>query len=285
VLTILFFESAEGPRTDIGDIEHALATTPHLDLRGKPGEAYRPGEWRDPNTGAYCLVDLGESPVEPDTTHPSNTYLGWIEVPLSVHIPLAAPHWYCVEALHVVESLTTKLPHLRALDSEDTAKDENSEPGPYDWNRLRVLANWERLHLAQSASRKDLFRLERHASLTLWRYRRERARGLEQHPQLTWPEALVLLDVDAGTARSAALWQDAGHALAAPPVELLVIPRAEAPGVIPSDELLTAGAGKPLAIAQAVEIQPSDRVKNLFEKAKLMPKSRFKALNEGDWSD
>jgi hypothetical protein len=285
VLNILFFESADGPRTDIGDIEHALATTPHLDLLGKPGEAYRPGEWRDPNTGAYCLVDLGESPVEHDSMHPSTSYPGWYEAPLSVHIPLAAPHWYCVEALRVVEGITAKLPQLRALDSEDTTKDEASEPGPFDWNRLRVLANWERLHLAQSASRQDLFRLERPASLAMWRYRRERARGLEQHPQLTWPEALVLLDLETGIARSAALWQEAGHALAVPPVELLVIPRSSDPGVLPCDELLTAGAGKPLSVAQAVEVQPSERVRNLSEKAKLMPKSRFRALNEGDWSD
>lgn len=283
-LTILFFEAADGAPTDMSDVEHVLATTPHLDLGGASESGYLSGEWRDPHTGACCHVDIGAA-VERDELHPPTAYAGWREVPLSIHIPLAAPHWYCVEALRLVEDIVKRLPHLHALDSEDTTLDENSEPGPYPWNRLRVLANWERLHLAQSASRKDLFRLERHASLALWRYRRERERGREQFPHLAWPEALILLDGETAAARSAAIWPNPDQPLAVPPVELLVITRPNDPGVIPCDELLTVGAGKPLPAAQAIQVEPSEAVRNLFNRVRLMPRQRFKALNEGDWAD
>jgi hypothetical protein len=286
-LTLLFFESDAEPPTALDDLEHAVAGLPGVILDGAPGSAYRPGRWRDAATGASAVLDLGSAPIEPDTMHPPANYAGWRTVPLVMHIPLTAPHWHCVEALNVVELLCRRLPQLRALDTEDTQLDENTDSGPYTWNRLRVLANWEQLHEAHSALSRGLHRMERVASIALWRYRRERQRGMEQQPELAWPEALVLLDLSDGPrACSAAAWLDPNRPLAVPPVELLVIQRQGEAGTVPSDELLTAtGGGKPLPLAQAIRIDPSERVSGFFERAKLLPAGRFRFLDDGDWSD
>lgn len=287
MLTLLFFEEDQGPPTAYDDLEHEVASLPDVALDGARGAEYRPGRWRDAATGASFLIDLGTVPIEPDTLHPPTSYPGWRSIPLAVHIPLATPHWHCVEALKTIEALLKRLPQLRAMDSEDNRLDEQSEPGPFEWDRLRVLANWERLHQTQCASQQGLFRMDRVASVALWRYRSERPRGAQKHPDLVWPEALVLLDSSGDSrARSAAAWLDPTRALALPPVEFLVIQRNGEAGAVPSDELLTAaGGGVAIDLGQATRIEAGTRVQDFFHRAKLLPVGRFKFLGDSEWAD
>lgn len=281
--TFLFYEPEHQPPTPFGDIEDALHDFAGVAFAAPKGAAYRPGEWHDPATGASCRFDVGHADLEQDESEKVVTYAGWRALPVTVHIPLAGPHWFAVEALRVVERLLHALPDVRALDTEDTRVEPDAEAGPFPWSRLRALASWEVLHHAQYAER-DLPRLNRAASLALWRYRRERAIGRQRRPDLTWPEAHVLLDGD--RAVSAALWADPDHALALPPVELVVVQRADGTGAIPADEVRTAASGGlPLEWAQAVALSPEPRLHDLHARARLLPATRFKALLDGDWSD
>lgn len=279
----LFYEPAAEPPTPVGDLEDALAAL-GAELDGAPGAAYRPGCWRDPATGAWTLFDLGEPPLEGDELHPPTAYPGWRPLPLVAHLPLGCPHWVAVEGLAFLERLIARLPQVHALDCEDTRAEEDGEPGPFAFQRARALLSWERQHSAQVAGDSRLARMDRRASVALWRYRRERAAGAAARPDLRWPEALALLED--GAARSAALWEDPTRPLALPPVELVVVPRADGAGVLPADEVLAAaGGGETLPHGLARAVPGGGRLADLHARAHLLPAQRFRALGDGDWTD
>jgi hypothetical protein len=283
VVGLLFYEAiGEGAELTRHDLDEVLESLPGVELDDVPGAAYRAGRWRDPETGASCLIDRGHPPIEEDHLHPARGYDGWREVGLGINVPLAGPHWLCVEALQWIEGLLARLPTLRALDTEDTRQDQGEGPGA--WNRPRLLANWERLHQVQALGRTDLWRMARLPSVCLWRYRRERAQARIRFPDLHWPDALVLLDQVDRCARSAVLWRDPAQPLALPPVELVVVPRDGATGVMPAERLSALG-GAPLALAQAQQLVPGSALSELFRSAELWPATRFRALGDHDWSD
>jgi hypothetical protein len=281
MVSLLFYESAQDfPATSFDDLAGALVSQPGVELAGN--DTYLSGRWHDTETGATCQIDIGHPPIEQDHMHPPRAYDGWREVGLSVNIPLAGPHWLCVEALQWIENLLRRLPTLRTLDTEDTRQDQGDGPG--GWSRPRALANWEKLHHVQHEGRTDLWRMARLSSVCLWRYRRERAMGRSAITDLTWPDALVLLDQDARCARSAVLWRDPTLPMALPPVELVVIPRGNASGVIEAG-LLSALGGDPLPFAQAQRLLPNEKTTHLYAQTPLIPATRFKALGDFDWSD
>lgn len=282
MLELLFYESAHDAPLPRMDLEAALCAE-GISLDGADGDAYRPGRWRDAATGANAIIDLGRPPIEDDPLHPPTTYDGWRPLDLTIQIPLAGPHWLCVECLALVERLLARLPGCRALDTEDTARDGET-PGPRPWNRPRALASWERLHHGQQDTRTDLRRMARLTSVCLWRYRRERAAGLAAHPDLRWPEALVLWDTVDRTARSACFWHDPAIPFALPTVDLLIVRRGDSTGVLTSD-LLAAAHPTPLPHAGASAIQPSPDVARLYAEAPLLPIARFQALDDADWND
>ncbi len=282
MLTLLFYSPIDdGPLLDRHTLDDALAL-PGVELDGQPGDAYRPGRWRDAATGATAVIDLGTPPLEEDHLHPPRGYDGWRAAELTVQIPVTGPHWLAVECLQFVEAVLTRLPDLRALDTEDIRQEHSEGPGP--WSRPRLLASWERQHQQHQVGRTDQRRMARLASVCLWRYRRERTEALRRFPELVWPEALVLFDQEQGAPRTAALWQDPGHAFALPPVELLVIPRGSSAGVLPAEQLAALGA-EALPVAQAARVVVSDRARALAAKAPLLPVTRFRALADHDWSD
>ena len=142
-----------------------------------------------------------------------------------------------------------------------------------------------RLHSGQQSGRSDYPHMGRLASVCLWRYRRERARGVAAFPELRWPEALALVDGAAGVARSAIIWDDPDRPLAMPPVELVVVPRPGGPGVLLAEDLLRTAQGEPLPFGQAARILPGPATGALFRTAGLLPVARFKALGDHDWTD
>jgi hypothetical protein len=187
-----------------------------------------------------------------------------------------------VETLQWVESLLLQFPNLKALDTEDT-KHENGE-GPGQWHRPRVLASWEKLHQVQNQNRTDLYRMGRLASVCLWRYRRERARARQAHPELFWPDALVVLDQVDHCARSAVLLPDPMVPMALPPVELVVTSSNRSALVLPADTLSAVG-GEALPIGQSQRLLPNETVTQAIAKAAALPVSRFRALGDYDWTD
>lgn len=281
--TFLLYESDGEAPTHRDDLDSLLERLGAV-FDAPAGAAYRPGHWRDPHTGATAIIDCGEAPLEQDQLHPPTAYAGWRPLPVSIQLPLIAPHWQAVEGLRWMEQILAALPGLAVLDCEDNRRDEQSGPGPFPFDRLRALASWERQHLAHTAGRDDLPRLERRASLALWRYRQERAAGRAAHPDQHWPEALVL--AEGAHAISVALWPDPMQALAVPPVSYLVLPRADGPGLLPIDEVLTvAHGGQPLTHGLAAAITPSAALTDLHQRAHLVAASRFAACADGDWSD
>lgn len=284
MLEILFFESGGEEPTPLMDIEDALTADPYVTLEGQSGNSYRPGHWRDPNTGASCTVDIGIPPLEEDPIHPPTAYDGWKPMRIRVQIPVTGPHWQCVEALSFIERLLSRLPQATALDTEDTAH-ENEQPGPRAWNRPRALASWERLHIAYNQGRSIHRRMPRLTSVCLWRYRRERSAGKLHHPRLFWPEALALLDLDNGAIRSACFWQDPTIDIALPPVDLIIINRGNTTGVIETSVLHELGEPLALDYAGAAAVPASEKTKRLYAEAELRPTSSFKAIDDADWTD
>jgi|GEM_PF-2573692 hypothetical protein len=285
MVSLLFYESTAdaGPTVTRDGLEDHLAAAPGVELDGAWRAAYRSGRWRDPATGASCTIDLGNPPIDDDPLHPPRTYDGWREAGLTIGIPLSGPHWLCVEALQFVEAILHHLPHLRALDSEDTER--GTAEGPGTWNRPRVLASWERQHAVQYLGRTDAWRMNRLSSVCVWRYRRERAAGSRDHPALQWPEALALLDNDGPVVRSGAFWHDPSVPLALPPVEVLVIAHGPRSGVLIAADLALAANPTPLSLANAAVIEPSAATLAVFTHGVLLPISRFRALGDLDWSD
>lgn len=284
MLEILLFEAAGDIPTQLADVEAALLAEAGVELEGQLGADYRPGRWRDPSTGASAVIDLGRAPIEDDPIHPPTAYDGWRPMQLGIQIPVTGPHWQCVEALCLVERLLARLPQASALDTEDAGHDDET-PGPRPWNRPRVLASWERLHTAYNQGRTTLRRMARLSSVCLWRYRRERALGLTRHPKLHWPEALVLVDSATGNVHSACFWDDASADLALPPVDLLIVRRGAAAGVLDSSALQQAGTPMALDCAGAAVVAMNDATRRLHAQAELLPAARFLALDDADWTD
>lgn len=282
-LTLLFYDPETGPPTPIAALEAALEDEPGGELGAPQAGGYRPWRWRDPRTGAICDGDLGLPPLEQDHQHADKGYPGWRRLPLAIHLPLAVPHWHCVEAGNLCQRLLDRLDQVAVLNTEDTAQTSEQEgPGPLD--RIRLLAAWEALHLAQTGGRSDCWRMDRRASLAVWRYRREQAQGREAHPELCWPGALALLD--GGVARSATFWMDPGQDLALPPVELVVLRRGETTGVLPAERLRAAArGGTTLDYGAATRIPSTEAVRELFASGELAPVERFRALDDQEWSD
>ena len=284
MLELLFYEPAGDAPTPLMDVEAALAAEIGVVLESIPGAPYRPGLWRDAATGAGAVIDLGEPPIEEDPLHPVSTYEGWLPLHLGLQIPVTGPHWQCVEALRLVERLLERLPQSQVLDTEDTARGEET-PGPKPWRRPRVLASWERLHTAHYTGVIPVRRMARLTSVCLWRFRRERVEGQAAHPHLHWPEALVLLDTSNGAVRSACFWDDPARPLALPPVDLVVIRRGGDAGVLTTEELLRIAPAQALDRAGAVVMEPGEALRRLHAEAPLLSAARFKALDDADWTD
>ncbi len=283
MLTILFYESDQQALTSVAELGEYLETIPGLVFEARAGSAYRPARWRDAATGARAVWDLGQPALkaaefESGADDKIRTYSGWRQLPLALHIPLAGPHWHAVVALALVDRLRQLAPQLMALDTEDDRLDAESDAGPYAWDRPRVIANWEALRAVQVAD-LALPRLERRASVALWRYRVERSAGRSAYPAYHWPEALALLDQSTGTVRTACLWSASDEAFALPPVDLVVMRG----GVVPADELrLLAGA---MGHGGAQLIDPTTAVTAFYAGARPLPAERFKALGDEDWQD
>jgi hypothetical protein len=278
-----FYEALDdGPRFDRAEIEDYLSALNTVELSGARGEPYRSGRWRDLETGANCDLDIGTLPIEEDHLHPPTAYDGWRDIGLTIHVPLAGPHWLCVETLQWVERLLQEFPQLKALDTEDTKQDHGDGPGM--WHRPRVLASWEKLHQVQNQNRTDLWRMGRLASVCLWRYRRERAKGRATHPELLWPDALVVLDQVEHCARSAVLLPNPLVPMALPPVELVVTGTDRSAMVLPAEVLSSVG-GEALALGQSQRLIPQEALTLAMTKANTLPVNRFRALGDYDWSD
>jgi hypothetical protein len=285
VLTLLLFRPEGSPPIDSAEVAERLAAVSGVELTGRASDAYRPGGWRDADTGARCLIDLGEPPLETDSLHPPRAYADWAAAGVSVQIPLAGPHWFCVEALRVVEALLDAFPDWRALDTEDIIESEGAAPGPFPWDRPRVISDWERLRGIQLETLGGIPRMARRASVALWRYRRERARGRDRHAGYAWPEGSALLDRSTQTARSAALWLDPTKPLALPPVELLVVRSGESARVVSADQAATLAGGRPAAVAGASLIEPGAAVERFLAEAAAQPATGYAALGDEDWAD
>lgn len=240
---LLFFQPEGQPALPSAVLAALLEAIPGTTLEGRPGDAARVGTWRDAATGALAHLQVGDHGLEPDPLHPPRAYAGWQPLPVVVEIPLAGPHWFGVEALRVPETLLAHDPAWRALDEEDLSTDADGRPGPAAWDRPRMIASWERQRDAQILTRQPMPRLRRSASVSLWRYRRERARGQAAHPHHHWPPGHVLR-LDATTAGSACVWLEPDHPVALPPVELVLLP-GPPPRLLAADALAEAlhGAG------------------------------------------
>ena len=283
MLTILFYESDQIPATTLDELAAILETIPGLTFEARPGSPYRPARWHDVATGARAWWDLGQPTMkaaadEPGADDKVRTYSGWRQIPLVLQVPLAGPHWHAVTALAQVEKVLKAAPHLMPLDTEDDRRDAESDAGPYPWDRPRVIANWDALRAVQEAD-LAMPRLDRRASVALWRYRVERASGRAAHPDYHWPEALSLLDKATNLVRTACLWSASDEAFALPPVDVVVIRG----GVVPADELrLLAGAS---VQGGAHLIVSSAAVLSFYHGAKLLTAERFTALGDEDWAD
>jgi hypothetical protein len=279
VLDLLFFRPEGSQEPDASEIAERVGALRGVELGGAPGAAYRPGRWHDPATGASCHLDLGEPPLEEDTLHPPRGYAGWLPCGVALHLPLAGPHWFCVECLGLAEAILAAFPGWRALDTEDAVERDDVDPGPFAWSRPRVIADWERLRTAQLETMTTP-RLARGASLMLWRYRRESAQGRERHPDHVWPTASAALERASGRARSVSVWADPSRGLALPPVELLLLPGAE-PRVLDAERVAETCGAVPAGVAQARLVTPSLALAQLAGVAV----TGFRALDDEDWAD
>ena len=276
--TFLFYTPEDQRAYVASDIAEALESFEGFVWQGDWQERYRNGVWTDPATAAACQIDIGHVEFDSDEAAEEKQYDGWTRNPVAVHIPLSVPHWHCVESLRFIEELCLTLPGLSVLDTEDVG-DEQREPGPRVINRLDSLAEWEQLHIAQTADREDCYRMSRVSSVAMWRYRRA-TRELDEE----WPMALVLLDKD--IARSAVVWDEPIDYLIVPPVELAVL-KTETHTIVMSVEELISRANhvNNLDCAGAVKIPIDDEFEDIIENCVKMDVSRFKFLADGEWSD
>ena len=248
-------------------------------LAGDAG--YRPFEWRDPATGAYCAGDIGHPPLDTDPSGEARSYPDWRPLALSLSLPLAVPHWYCVEALDLVANLLAALPGSAVLDCENTVRADDSE-GPGPLNRMALLASWEQQHLCQTATRTDLHRLARHSSLALWRYRRERTAAMAAHPDHHWPQTWVM--AHGPSACTACLWPSDAQRVALPPVDCIIIERGPHSGVLSRDELL-ALSDDHTPLPAACQSLMATTISQQLDAVDLEPTASYQMLADGDWSD
>jgi len=277
---LLLFRPAGDPSTALADLAATLQQVGVI-LDGDHDDAYRPGRWRHAATGARAIVDLGEPPLERDDQHPSRAYAGWMPDGLTIHLPLAGPHWHAVEACALAEAVLAAHPRLRLLDLEDVISVEGAPPGPFPWQRPRVIASWE----AQRSNQVDTLHLPvltRPQSVRIWRYRRERPAARLAHPDLHWPDALVMLDGRQHEPRTVCLWNPEDGPLALPPVELVFLQRADGKGGVVLAEDLRAHAGTEALPAGGFAINPEVATR-------VTPQpvlgSSLKMLLDEDWRD
>jgi len=285
MLTLLFFHPAGSRQPSLDEVAGALTGTPGITWEGQPGETYRSGRWLDPEgTGASCLLDLGEPDLEQDSMHPPRAYAGWYPLPLVVNIPLFGPHWFCVEAVRMVEGILARDSDWRALDVEDIIREPGAEPGPFPLDRLRVTANWERQRAVRNEQVTGIPLMNRGVSVSLWRYRRESTRAAQLHDQHLYPRGLALLEKASGRARSAAIWFDATRLVAIPPVELLVLPGQPIRVVVAEEAAAALHAGS-AGMAGARLLPHLESVGPYLGRAAGRPAAQFAALDDQDWAD
>jgi hypothetical protein len=285
VLTLLLFRSDSAREPSRLELEEQLLLIPGLALAGSSQDPYRAGTWKDPDgTHASCVIDLGEPALEEDHLHPPRGYAGWYPLPVSIHIPLFGPHWFCVEAVRMVEGLLRTDPEWRALDVEDIQETPDHEAAPFLWDRLRVVASWEKQRAVRNQQLTGVPVMNRGSSVSLWRYRRERSRAMHANPTIVFPEGVALHERRTSIARSAALWQDLAHPVAIPPVELLVIP---GPVTRVIDAQLAAnalGAGT-AGMAGARMVSDPSRLASSLDQIPSRPVADFAATDDHDWAD
>jgi len=285
MLTLLFFRPAGSPEPGLLEVAGALTGIPGIAWEGQPTDGYRSGRWVDPEgTGASCLIDCGEPDLEQDSMHPPRAYAGWHPLPLAVNIPLFGPHWFCVEAVRMVERILAHDGDWRAMDVEDILAEPGAEPGPFPLDRLRVTASWERQRAIRNVTLTGIPVMDRGVSVSLWRYRRESTRAAQLHDQHGYPRGLALLEKASGRARSAAIWLDPTRLLAIPPVELLVLP-GQPIRVVDADEAASALHAGSAGMAGARLLPHLDGVSPYLAQATGRPAAHFGALDDHDWAD
>lgn len=284
--TLLTWLPDDQPPVAIDDLATVLETVPGLTVDGQPGADYRPFHWRCPATGARADGDLGLPPLAEDTKPhaEAKAYPGWQPAALSLHLPLPVPHWHGLEALQILEQAIGRFPDLAVLDTEDTGNEEDDNLGPGPLDRPRLLASWERLHASHTAGMADLPRMQRGASVGLWRYRRELAAGRDTWPDLAWPTVGAV--VDDGLARAVAVLPAARgeRPVAIPPVELVVVPNADGAGVLDANRLLDLPNATELSLTGSLSFA-AEAVDAAIAAHPLVPVTRYRALDDDGWSD
>lgn len=283
-LTLLFFQSAtvDDPLAR-QELTELLELLPGLEWEAAADAPYRPFRFHDPDTGAGGSGDLGRAPLEHDPMERPHAHDGWTFLDLAVHLPLCVPHWHCVEAARYLQGLLDEMPSLGVLDPEAQRRDEQGDPvGPGPLRRDRLLASWEVLHQAQVADLRGLPRMARLASISLWRYRRERADGVRELPEVAWPQGLVLGHGE--QAQSAAIWPEA-MAWALPPVEWLVVPRGEGAGLLPAAMLRDQIPLRPMEYGGADLVREDAALRRWRATVPLTAITSYHALADGDWID
>jgi hypothetical protein len=285
VQVLQLFRPADAHAPSLDELVALVSALPGVEIEGRPGDAHRLARWRDADTGAAGLLQVGEPPLELDTMHPPRAYRGWAPLALSLHVPLSGPHWFCVEALRVCESLLAADPVWRALDEEDIPPSPSGDAGPVPWSRPRAIASWERLRAAQIETSAAVPRMRRSASVAMWRYRREAPTGGRLHPGFHWPPVSAMRDAS-GAARSACVWMEPGRPLALPPVELVLI-AGGAPRLIAYDDLAIAlgeaGGLSEAGIAGAALVGACPDAERLSQAAR--PAAGMVALDDDSWCD
>lgn len=287
MLGLLLFRPQTATTPPLELLERLLLGIPGMELDGRPGDPHRTGRWRDPVTGAGCIIDLGTPPIEADTMHPPRAYRGWMALPLAIHVPFAGPHWFCVEALRVVETLLAHDPQWRALDEEDIQGDASGDAMPAPWDRLRVVASWERQRAAQDLTRVQVPVMSRGASVSMWRYRREAPAGRLKHPDFHWAPAVALGQTGTNRARSAVMWLTLPdpRRVALPPVELVVV--TDPPRLIEAEHvaeaLTVAGLIQTAGVGGARLV--SGRVTDCLRDLPTVPIADYRSLDDEAWSD
>lgn len=282
-LTLLCYHRLGATAPDQTRFEAAFAAEAGCALGELQDGGYRAWRWRDPVTGASAEGDLGPLPLVDDELSQPTVYDDYQALDAAVHLPLGVPHWHCVEGLQMLERVLGRLPELAILNTEDTSQPDRDEPGPGPLRRDAVLACWERLHASQLAELTGRPRMNRLASVALWRYRRERALGAERHPELVWPGALAMQWQR--QAVSVAIQPDTDQAWALPPVEVLVIADPVTPVAVPTAELLPTCAHDPLTVAGAVRMPQALRPAELPTGLEPLPAAELGALGDDDWTD
>ncbi len=286
VQVLQLFRPMDAEPPDLAELVALVARLPGVAVEGRPGDAHRLARWRDAATGASCLIQIGEPPLEEDTLHPPRAYQGWAPLALALHLPLSGPHWFCVEALSMVEALLADDPSWRALDEEDLHATPSGDACPGPWSRPRVIASWERLREAQIETRSSTPRMRLSASVAMWRYRREAPQGIQRHPGHRWPPVSARRATPLARRAAPACGWSLSARSPLPPVELVVIPGA-APLLVAYEDLVAAmhGPGSPAeaGIAGAALANACPAAERLRGASRAM--TGMAALDDDSWRD